>query len=126
MTNHTLVARDDYVSDVTVQIGLALREQLITAFPGRIRERDRDNPLSIVPGRSTFIPQGAFDAHGTASTILPALIREITHLAGNAGVNIDSDLWMFSFAWDGHGLFHGGQFVEDGFRFDAYIEFFAR
>jgi hypothetical protein len=126
MTSQILVARDDYVSDITVQVGLALREQLIAAFPGRVRERDRDSPLSIVPGRSTFIPQGAFDVDDTASTILPALIREITHQAGCAGIDLDSDRWTVSFAWDGHGLFHDGQFVEDGFRFDAYIELFAR
>lgn len=117
------IRRDDYVSDITVDIGLALQAQLEAQYPNRMRApRRRDNPLCIAPGHSIFIRHGEFNADEAARSILPALDRDLSDQLSAAGVDRASDDWTFVYAWDGHGLFQDGQFVELGFRFEAYVQ----
>lgn len=124
---------DDHVSDITVEIGLAVRERLAERYPGRIRKRLRDKPLTTVPGHTIFVPSSeAFAASGTAastasatSQILPILVTDLLGQLHEASIPASSESWSFAFSWDGHGLFDDGRFVRDGFRFDAYVEVFA-
>lgn len=125
---------DDYVSDIAVEIGLALREMLEDRYAGKIRQRLRDSPLTTVPGHTIFVPS-AESLHSTpessttteaAARILPIVIRDLRRQLDDAGITEASDCWDFAYTWDGHGLFGDCQFVELGFRFDAYIEVFPR
>lgn len=124
---------DDYVSDITVEIGIALRTMLEERFPERIRERLRDSPLTTVPGHTIFVRSTeslnptaeASTTDEAAARILPILIRDLRQQLSDAGLAEASDQWSVAFTWDGHGLFGDGQFVCDGFRFDAYIDVFA-
>ncbi|WP_292788200.1 MULTISPECIES: hypothetical protein [unclassified Microbacterium] len=52
---------NDFVSDITVDIGLALRARLEEAFPGRIRARLRDSPLTTTHGHTIFV--GSTDSY---------------------------------------------------------------
>lgn len=123
---------DDYVSDITVEIGLALRDLLSQRYPGRIRKRLRDSPLTVVPGHTIFVrsteslnptPESSTTADA-AARMLPILIRDLRHQLDSTGVAEASNRWSIAFTWDGHGLFADGQFVCDGFRFDAYVDVF--
>ena len=133
MTISQPVHADDYVGDVTVDIGLDLYERLDARYPGKIRPDQRDGALTTVPGRTIFVPSADTAAPTTdlaatgdaASRILPILIRDLQTQLAEAGIAEDSDQWSFEYTWDGHGLFNDCQFVEQGFRFDAYVEVFA-
>lgn len=123
---------DGYVSDITVEIGLALRDLLSQRYPGRIRKRLRDSPLTTVPGHTIFVGSTeSLNPTLTSSTtteaaeqMLPILIRDLQQQLEGAGLTEASEAWSMAFTWDGHGLFADGQFVCDGFRFDAYVEVF--
>lgn len=127
------VRPDDYVSDIAVDIGLAVREQLTQRYPGRMRKRLRDSPLTTVPGHTIFVPSSeAFAPSDNAATIvsassaiLPILVADLLGQLNKAGIPDGSDGWSLAFSWDGHGLFNDGRFVCDGFRFDAYVEAIA-
>ena len=58
--------------------------------------------------------------------MLPILTRDLRQQLEDVGVAETADGWTFAFTWDGHGLFNDGQFVCDGFRFDAYVEVVPR
>lgn len=121
---------DDHVSDITVEIGLAVREQLAQRYPGRMRKRLRDSPLTTVPGHTIFAPSSeAFATAGGAATtasatseIVPILVTDLLGQLDKAGIPEASDGWSLALSWDGHGLFDDGRFVCDGFRFDAYVQ----
>lgn len=121
---------DDYVSDITVDIGLALRASLDGLYPGRIRERLRDSPLTTVPGHTIFVQSSdSLASHREASStvaavarILPIVIRDLEQQLTAPHI---TDTWSVALTWDGHSLFDDGEFVNDGFRFDAYVEVFA-
>lgn len=133
MTSYRPIRPNDYVSDVTVEIGLALRERLHEKFPGRVRTRLRDNPLTTVPGHTIFVSSAESCASATAPStaveaserILPTILRELRHQLEEAGLEEGSQRWSVAYTWDGHGLFDDGQLVEQGFRFDAYVEVFC-
>ncbi|MGV2984409.1 hypothetical protein ACNPNP_11970 [Microbacterium sp. AGC85] len=132
MTFSQPVHADDYVGDITVDIGLDLYERLDDRYPGKIRPDDRDGSLTTVPGHTIFVPSSASPAPSTdptstgnaASRIFPILIGDLQRQLVEAGIEEDSDGWSFAYTWDGHGLFNDCQFVEQGFRFDAYVEVF--
>lgn len=133
MTISQPIHADDYVGDVTVDIGLDVYERLDARYPGRIRPDLPDGALTTVPGHTIFVPSVDTTATspGTACTgdaaarILTILVRDLQRQLAEARITEDSDRWSFAYAWDGHGLFHDCQFVEQGFRFDAYVEVFA-
>lgn len=133
MTISHPVLADDYVGDIKVDIGLDVYERLDALYPGRIRPDARDGSLTTVPGHTIFVPSEdtAATSPATASTgdaaarILMILIRDLQRQLAEAGIPEDSDRWSFAYTWDGHGLFHDCQFVEQGFRFDAYVKVFA-
>lgn len=133
MTFSQSVYPDDYVGDITVDIGLDLYERLDDRYPGRIRPDARDGSLTTVPGHTIFVPSEdtaapslAIASTGdAASRILTILIRDLQRELAEAGITEDSGRWSFTYTWDGHGLFHDCQFVEQGFRFDAYVEVFT-
>lgn len=56
MPNSQPVHADDYVGDITVDIGLDLYERLNARYPGRIRADQRDGMLTTVPGHTIFVP----------------------------------------------------------------------
>lgn len=124
---------DDYVSDITVEIGIALRAMLDQRYPGRIRGRLRDSPLTTVPGHTIFVPSteslrpplDSMTTTGAAARMLPIVVRDLKRQLHDADLAETSLDWDFAYTWDGHGLFSDGQFVRDGFRFDAYVEVFA-
>lgn len=124
---------DDHVSDITVEIGLAVREQLAQRYPGRMRKRLRDSPLTTVPGHTIFVPSSeAFATAGGEATIACAtseivsiLVTDLLGQLNEAGIPEASDGWSLAFSWDGHGLFDDGRFVCEGFRFDAYVDAIA-
>lgn len=124
---------DDYVSDITVEIGLALRDLISQRYPGRIRARLRDSPLTTVPGHTIFVgsTESLNASHDSSTTtdpaarMLPILVRDLRQQLEGAGLTEASDQWSIAYTWDGHGLFGDGQFVCDGFRFDAYVELFV-
>lgn len=124
---------DDYVGDITVDIGLELYERLDALYPGKIRPDARDGALTTVPGHTIFVPSedtaapspATASAGDAAARILAILIRDLQRQLAEAGISEDSDRWSFAYTWDGHGLFNDCQFVEQGFRFDAYVEVFA-
>lgn len=133
MTISNPVHADDYVGDITVDIGLDLYERLDARYPGKIHPDVRDGALTTVPGHTIFVPSAGTAAPTTdpaatgdaALRILPALIRDLQRQLAEAGIAEDSEQWSFAYTWDGHGLFDDCQFVEHGFRFDAYVEVFA-
>ncbi|MFJ2543032.1 hypothetical protein [Microbacterium sp. NPDC087589] len=118
---------DDFVSDITVEIGLAVRDRLAQRFPGRLRKRVRDSPLTTIPGHTIFVPSSeSFTAACTIESacdqMLPILLRDLRHQLDDARISEASATWSLAFTWDGHGLFDDGQFVRDGYRFDAYLQ----
>lgn len=118
---------NDYVSDITVDIGLALRASLEDLYPGRIRRRLRDSPLTTVPGHTIFVASSeslhaASTTEEAVSRILPTIQDDIRRQVDGIG---HPDSWTMAFTWDGHSLFDDGEFVNDGFRFDAYVEVLA-
>lgn len=124
---------DDYVSDIAVEIGIASRAMLEQRYPGKMRERLRDSPLTTVPGHTIFVPS-TDSLHPTADStttaeaaarILPIIVRDLQQQLEAADVPEGSDQWSLAFTWDGHGLFGDGLFVCEGFRFDAYVELFT-
>lgn len=133
MTISQLIHADDYVGDVTVDIGLDVYERLDARYPGRIRQDLRDGALTTVPGHTIFVPSvdtaaptcDTATTTDAASRIVEILIRDLQRQLAETGVPEGSDQWSFAYTWDGHGLFHDCQFVEQGFRFDAYVEAFA-
>lgn len=133
MTTAQSIRPDDYVGDVTVDIGLDVYERLDARYPGKIRPGQRDGALTTVPGHTIFVPSDETPAPSTddattgdaASRILPIVIRDLQRQLADAGISEDSDQWSFAYSWDGHGLFDDCQFVEQGFRFDAYVEVVA-
>lgn len=133
MTISQPIRPDDYVGDVAVDIGLDVYERLNALYPGRIRADARDGSLTTVPGHTIFVPSEgtAATSPGTACTgdaasrILTILVRDLQRQLAEARITEDSDRWSFAYTWDGHGLFHDCQFVEQGFRFNAYMEVFT-
>lgn len=129
MTISNPVHADDYVGDVTVDVGLDLYERLDARHPGKIRPDTRDGALTTVPGHTIFVPSAGSPKPAStgdaASRILPILICDLQRQLADAGIAEDSDQWSFAYTWDGHGLFDDCQFVEHGFRFDAYVEVFT-
>lgn len=132
MTSSQPIHPDDFVSDIAVDIGLALREHLDERYPGKVLDRLPDSPLATVRGRSIFVPSsesftpapGSSTTTQAAERILPLLQRDLHWQLPDAGLT-DSDGWGLAYAWDGHSLFADGQFVKEGFRFDAYLEVVA-
>lgn len=129
MTCSQPIHADDYVGDVTVDIGLDLHTRLDARYPGKIRPDRRDGALTTIPGHTIFVPSSGSPAPTTdtadaAARILHIVIRDLQAQLAASGISEDSDYWSFAYTWDGHGLFNDCQFVEQGFRFDAYVEVF--
>lgn len=133
MTISQPVHADDYVGDIAVDIGLDLYDRLDALYPDKIRPDLRDGALTTAPGHTIFVPSAdtgapstdAADTSDAAERILLIVIRDLRRQLADLGIAEESDGWSFTYTWDGHGLFHDCQFVEQGFRFDAYIEVFA-
>ncbi|WP_218682505.1 hypothetical protein [Microbacterium sp. BF1] len=133
MTISQPVHADDYVGDVTVDIGLDVYDRLDALYPGKIRPDLRDGDVTTVPGYTIFVPSTGTGAPSTdaaatgdaAARILAIVIRDLQRQLADLGVEEESDGWSLAYTWDGHGLFNDCQFVEHGFRFDAHVEVFA-
>ncbi|MFF7291630.1 hypothetical protein ACFY9N_03765 [Microbacterium sp. NPDC008134] len=132
MTFSQPIHPDDFIGDITVDIGLDLYERLDARYPGKIRPDARDGALTTVPGHTIFVPSSGSPAQTTdtantadaAARILPIVIRDLQAQLAASGIAEDSEHWSFAYTWDGHGLFNDCQYVENGFRFDAYVEVF--
>lgn len=54
--------------------------------------------------------------------ILPIVVRDLHRQLDDITTPASCGRWSIALSWDGHSLFDDGQFVREGFRFDAYVE----